>query len=381
MATPNVTFTNLKNWLHQTLLWLHADGSPDVLEKPHQQLLQMMLTAKNENRTNEVWDLIDKLNQLATRAGETREQGEIYIKCAKMAADLENLKDALVLFRAAKSKYIGYPHQHAIVLWMMGCLRWVMRENVEAIILWQAAIASFKDRQVNVQVDSEKGKWYSEKLVVLEKALELAINTGVLPAYNLTVESETARPAGPKSAEPSSEPSFFEGDTLRWVSCQVSESVPAGGFGPTGFDPNPLGFLEISEILIEDEPYQVYSVRRLSARQNAVNISSQSQYQTVYVTGTSMNAASPIPIEEGDYVLVQVQPDFEDNEIVVAGIIGQDVRATVKRLRRRNGKIQLVPESTDPKNYEVDLEKEFSLLDDDFKILGTVIAIFKKKPC
>ena len=93
-----------------------------------------------------------------------------------------------------------------------------------------------------------------------------------------------------------------------------------------------------------------------------------------------MNAAKPIPIVEGDFVLIQAQPDVGDNEIVVAGITGQDERATVKRLKRRNGKIRLVPETTDPKHSEIDWEKEFSELDEDFRIIGTVIAIFKKKP-
>ena len=251
-----------------------------------------------------------------------------------------------------------------------------MGENVEAISSWQTAISLFQDRQVNAQVDSEKAQWYIVRLKTLDEALTTAIDTRKLPPCNLSAPFEAAQPENPDTV---SEQSSFEGDTLRWMSCQVSESVPAGGFGPTGFDSNPLGFLEISEVLIEEEAYQVYSVRRTSSRRNTAEINSQSYYQTVRVTGTSMNAAKPIPILDGDYVLIQSQPEAGDNEIVVAGIVGQDERATLKRLKRRNGKIRLVPETTDPKNAEIDWEREFSEWDEEFKVIGTVIAIFKKK--
>ena len=144
---------------------------------------------------------------------------------------------------------------------------------------------------------------------------------------------------------------------------------------------NPIGYLEFSEVLIEDEPYQVFSVRRLSTRRNNTNINAQYRYRVVPITGTSMNAARPVPIREDDYVLMQEQAQPDDNDIVVAEIVGVDNRATVKRFKRTNGKIQLLPESTDPKHDPIDLEREFNVLDDDLKVRGVVIAIFKKKPC
>ena len=380
MTTTDTPFLNLKDWLDQTLPWLRADGLPNVLQNPHTQLLEIMRKAQRENRANEIWDLINKLEELANRAGDTREKGEILINCAKIAADLENLKSALYYFQGAEGKYKGFPHQHAVVLWMMGCVHWIMNEKVDGITAWQNAIVQFEERRSNAQVDSQITRWYDERLDRMKQALATAIDKGQLPICNLSTALDPAPPADVDAdAEADDDRSFFDGDSLRWVSCQVSESVPAGGFGPTGFDPDPLGFLEISEVLIEDEPYQVFSVQRPSPRRNIVDISSLYRYQTVYVTGTSMNAAKPIPIVEGDFVLIQAQPDVDDNEIVVAGITGYDERATIKRLKRRNGKIRLVPETTDPKNSEIDWDKEFSELDEDFKIIGTVIAIFKKK--
>lgn len=381
MTTSDTTFLYLKDWFEQTLPWLHDDGLPDVLQNPHAQLLEMMWKAKKENRASEIWDLINKLEELANRTGDTREKGEILLNCAKIAADLENLKSALYYFQGAEGKYKGFPHQHAVVLWMMGCVHWALNANVDGITAWQSAITLFRERRSNPQVASGMADWYDERVDRMQKALAKAIEARELPSCNLSTPPDPAQPEDVGADEESdADRTFFEGDTLRWVSCQVSESIPAGGFGPTGFDPNPLGFLEISQVVIDDELYDVLSIRRPYIRRNLVDIGWQSRYHIVCVSGTSMNAASPVPILDGDFVLIRVQPDAQDNEIVVAGVMGRDSRATVKRLRRRNGKIRLVPETTDPKNSEIDWEKEYDEFDEELQIIGVVEAVFKKMP-
>jgi SOS-response transcriptional repressor LexA len=93
-----------------------------------------------------------------------------------------------------------------------------------------------------------------------------------------------------------------------------------------------------------------------------------------------MNAAKPAAILDGDFVLVRAEPRVPDNEIVVVGIMGLDSRATVKRLKRRNGRIILVPETTDPIHSEIDWEQEFDEHDEQIQIIGVVEAIFRKKP-
>lgn len=372
MAIPDLTITNLKTWLEQAQTWLREDGSPDSLQRPHRQLLEMMSQAREENRASRVWELINEMEKLTLRMTDIREQGEVFIRCAKMAADLENLRDALRLFQAAESKYKSYPHQHAVALWMVGCIHWVSHQKVEGISTWQEAISLFKDRQLNVQIDATKAKWYVDKLPELEKYLEEAIKSDELPPYNATPVATPNPSSGLKNT-------FEEKDALRWLACRISESVPAGGFGPTGFDPDPVGFLEITEVLIENEPYLVYSIQHTSLGRNTVNIIPSSGYMTIHVRGTSMNAARPVPINDGDYILVHSQDNAKDNEIVVAGIFGQDERATVKRIKYRNGKIKLIPESNDPSHYELDWEKEFNVLDGEFKIVGVVEAVLKKK--
>ncbi len=380
MTTGDTTFPDLKEWLDQTMPWLLADLSADMLQNPHAQLVEMMWKAKRENRASDVWDLINELEELANRTGETREKGQILLNCAKVAADLENLKSSLTYFQGAEGKYKGFSHQHAVVKWMMGCVHWAMKANVDAITAWQGAIVLFQGLRSNLQVATPIADWYDERIGRMQAALATAIELGKLPSCNLSTPPGQV-PAQDVDADEESndDRSYFEGDSLLWVSTQVSESIPAGGFGPTGFDPQPLGFLELSEVVIEEQPYEVVSVRGSSARRNLVDINSRWRYHTVCVTGTSMNAAKPIPIVDGDFVFIRVQPDAEDNDIVVVGILGLDSRATVKRLRRRNGKIQLIPETTDPAHSAIDWEKAYDVFDGQTQIIGVVEAIFKKK--
>lgn len=80
------------------------------------------------------------------------------------------------------------------------------------------------------------------------------------------------------------------------------------------------------------------------------------------VHGDSMIDAA---IMDGDWVAVRKQPDAEDGEIVVALI---DDEATVKTLRRAEGRISLMPQNP---VYE-------PILADKATILGKVVAVLRR---
>jgi len=79
------------------------------------------------------------------------------------------------------------------------------------------------------------------------------------------------------------------------------------------------------------------------------------------VRGRSMVGACILP---GDLVVVRRQPTAEDGEIVVA-LVGEE--ATVKRLRRRRGRVELVPANSRFRTILVDPEAVV--------ILGKVIEV------
>ena len=82
------------------------------------------------------------------------------------------------------------------------------------------------------------------------------------------------------------------------------------------------------------------------------------------VKGQSMIGAG---ILDGDLVAVRRQPDANDGEIVAVLINGED--ATIKRLRRRQGRVILVAENPDfpPMVYDAGVE-----------IIGKVMAVFRR---
>lgn len=82
------------------------------------------------------------------------------------------------------------------------------------------------------------------------------------------------------------------------------------------------------------------------------------------IKGDSMIEAG---ILEGDYVVIRRQPDANDGDIIVALVEGEE--ATVKRLRRENGKVILVPENQaySPTEYT-----------DGVQVLGRVVSVLRR---
>ena len=83
------------------------------------------------------------------------------------------------------------------------------------------------------------------------------------------------------------------------------------------------------------------------------------------VRGESMIGAG---IFDGDFVVVRQELEVEPGSIVVAGIPGEE--ATVKTLRRRRGRVVLVP--SNPDYAEIDLAPE------EVTIYGRVVTVLRK---
>ncbi|HTX01218.1 MAG TPA: transcriptional repressor LexA [Acidimicrobiales bacterium] len=83
------------------------------------------------------------------------------------------------------------------------------------------------------------------------------------------------------------------------------------------------------------------------------------------VRGDSMIGDGILP---DDLIVVREQPDAESGDVVVAGIPGGE--ATVKRLKRRRGKVVLVPSNP---AYD-----EIELLPSEVSIYGKVVSVLRK---
>lgn len=90
------------------------------------------------------------------------------------------------------------------------------------------------------------------------------------------------------------------------------------------------------------------------------------EHFALHVSGDSMIGAG---IMDGDIVVVRKQSQASDGDIVAALIPGPaDDEATVKRLRRKDGRVMLVPENPALEPFEMT----------DGRILGKVTAVLRK---
>ncbi len=361
MANSENSISKLKVWFEQALVWLYVDGSNKELQLSHQKLLKLMEDAYKSNQSSQVWKIIEELEEL-TRACDPLDRGETLFRCAKTACDLENLKEALYLCNEVEVKFKTYPHSHAVVLWMIGCIHWIANSHVKAITNWQETIEIFKTQQRNWSVDTAKTDWYTKKVKELGGYLELAIETDELPEYTSPSYRNIGDPA-----------------LLTWVDCEVHDEVPAGGFGAVGYEPIE-NYLGISEVVIDGISHKAFKIRNLQEEMlsDPLIIQRGVKYHTVHVKGDSMNDADPVPIENGDFVFVRAQSNANNNEIVVVEIRNEDSAATIKRLQKNGNRLILIPETTDENIKQLpEFNRDYS--ERELFIVGVVEAVFKKK--
>jgi repressor LexA len=116
--------------------------------------------------------------------------------------------------------------------------------------------------------------------------------------------------------------------------------------GPTSFaEQNYEGILPFPKEFISDTPHFVLNIK-----------------------GDSMIDAG---ILDGDLIVIRAQPDAANGDIVAAQVRGEtgEAEATVKRLRKQNGKVLLVPANRDMQPIQAP---------PDTQILGKAVAVLRR---
>jgi hypothetical protein len=115
-----------------------------------------------------------------------------------------------------------------------------------------------------------------------------------------------------------------------------------------------------------------YAVRSVSSLEGKIVIDQQLEYGWARVDGNDMNAASPVSLEEGDYVLFIKAGEAAENAIVVASRWKDAQKSGLSYMVRKLGNKILSTESTE-KGEEYDP----ILVSDENQILGYVVAVAK----
>jgi hypothetical protein len=159
---------------------------------------------------------------------------------------------------------------------------------------------------------------------------------------------------------------------VRFQAFNISDLIPAGGFGSLGTDPHPAGYVQIDRFIIDDRIFRIVPLKKNGSVINlSAFLNSGQRFTILHVQGDSMNRTE---IQDGDYILVLLKNDARDGDIVVAGPHEEEPQGTLKRLRRRGMLIDLVPESTNPEHpvrtYPAD---QMSVI-----ISGVALAVLKE---
>jgi SOS-response transcriptional repressor LexA len=335
---------------------------PTNLRDSTKNMVERMRAALRYERTEEAWNLLERLKRFNEGFdAETRiekykhEKPESYMECALIAYELGYLRDALELFQIA----IGYFHNStykAVCYWMAGCVQWQLPARAESAVLsWERSLQLMDDfipDNLGYATDPTLKEKYKNAVENMKDAIDKATRHGYPhPPPNMPAETKINQSA--YSAR------------LKFNSLPYYGSIPAGD--PVAALSHSDGEIEMESLEIEGNSYNVFNIKN----EGEVELKPSAEYFLMKVVGNSMNIATPVKIENGDYVLLKNTRLATNNDIVAAAVIGKgepDV-ATLKRY------------STDDSGYYLDSESNLETIHIDMSdadyIQGVVVAILK----
>lgn len=156
--------------------------------------------------------------------------------------------------------------------------------------------------------------------------------------------------------------------SLIFPSYPVYSSVQAGPNGPIFLENQEISRTEIyaGNVVIDDKFYKIHS---LKISDYHTQLMGSKRYAWIKVNGESMNAALPIPINNGDYILIDIDNTPSSGDIVVASLPDETGSASMPVVKRYFN-FELISESTS--NFFPPIQ-----LDAYARIIGKVVAIAK----
>jgi hypothetical protein len=238
-----------------------------------------------------------------------------------------------------------------------------LKESSDALKLVQLCLAQY-EQQVKDHPkirDDLKTKAIIEELVECEaeiqtsriKAEESPTESSIPPAAS-AFEPETEIPQ-PEQPETSNTPDEEQKPilvidpqrTYIWpttvLTSDIFDFAHASKVGIFVFDDEPVGEMTIENIRFDGKPHEIFSLRN----EYQIKLAPQTQYRWLKVAGRSMNNASPVPLNPGDYVLAALNVNYDIGELVIADLINAPSMQERAGVIKRYGSKGLKSESTD----------------------------------
>ncbi len=361
------TKANIDAWVRYVYMEWHKNNKSSVLPSSIKIVLRKMEEALNVQDRDDAWHNLERMSYLSGGRGDKgasgTSQSQIYaearLECGVGAYWMDDFRQAKTFFDEAYASYTSDRHYRAVMRWLIGCVQWILPSQMdEAIISWEECIKTFEQLAGS---SGSNSAWYHARVKELRRVVDLAVEKNdPPPPPPLGSGSRTPPIAGHLS------------------SLQMVGEIPAGT--PAGALPLTNDYLEFETAFLENVPHRIFS---LYTGQNLVRILKHQDYFVLKVRGHSMNDAKPVPIDNGDSVVIRAQnvPD-KSGDIVAAEIYNFDNRVTLKRLSmdREKGKFILYPESTHP-DFQGPIYlsgQSFNKVGEGWRIWGIAIAVLKR---
>lgn len=348
------------DWFH----WLRNDKGQSYLRDSTRNIVMRMKNAADDPaRGEEAWNTLERLKRLASSFNNLDdvssvdeymyEPPEINVECALVAYKMGDVQEALGLFKTSNGGFPARRLHKAISYWLYGCIQWQSQYHLEdALVSWEKSIQITKDIKSDKTTDLVTARKCEEMLDQMTFAIREASKTNSPPP----VPSKK----GASKASAKTRPA-------KLFTYPIYGRISAG---PPAWVPDDTDeCAEVASFTINDREYNFFSLR--SDEKFTINAHNGRIYFLLKVQGDSMNIATPVSIENGDYVLMAKQDAAENGDIVAAEIIREDTAATLKRYRFKEGKHWLERESTN-----TELPPHISMTKD-FHIRGIALAVLK----
>jgi hypothetical protein len=403
---------NVLNWFNTGRKWIDdarqekisGTNNTNPEESPVwytiKQLLQQIDNSHLTNEPNLHWDISRRLEILLKDTENPTEKAHIYLEWGCIETKTGDHRDGLMKLKSALELYAGRPEEHAMLLFLIGCVEWMIPEQRnQSISSLGRAVKEFNLLQKRFNTEDKRRERYKNREELTQGILRALLddekfppcsqpqteqgtqnNAGKKPEENVnsgkTPESTPAgnvRSATPPASTPPDgvdDPGAMETVYLDLFKVWgVTETIPAGGFGPAGVDPYPVADVYLHQIIIDDALHNIHSL----TSEHVIPLNSTNGYLVVKITGDSMNLAKPVHINSGDYVFVKLQSIAINNDIVVVGLYDADSTVTIKRYVETGRLRALKPESSNPKHTFIPLD-----IYKTYHIIGIALAVFKK---
>lgn len=346
-----------QNWL----VWERDEKRKGYLRESTRILVDRMKSAVEQKRQEEALNLLERLKKLGNNFNQLEEEfgsksylyehAEIYLECALTAYSMDDLQEAISLFKISINGFPNRTMYKAISYWLYGCIQWQSHSHREdALISWEKGLQIFKD----VQSDNNYDAAYSKKCA------------GIIDDAQKGIKSASTNNYPPPAPKPASSKTSVKLQKNKMLMFPIIGTIPAG---------SPASIVDDSEertissgFEINNEHYSIYKLQE----KLEINFSPSKRYYLLHVIGDSMNNALPVNIENGDYVLMVKQDVADNGEIVAAEIKNVDRKATLKKYYFKNGEHILRPMSKD------NSLREHLTFKNDFLIRGIAIAVLKR---